>query len=252
MGLKPSIKEGQRFLTKRNGWLEIIKYNSSTDIVVKFEDTLSTTNTNSVQIKRGTVKDKMMPSVLGIGFVGIGDEIAYIRRGSPTWSYSRWYNMLMRCYSENYHFNKEAYIGCSVDRIWHNFQLFSSWCKTQVGYLEAGWELDKDLLNKGNTTYSPQNSCFLPKELNALLIKTLDAKDRGKFVIGVQQIPKTGRYRVLCQGSHVGVYGSEVEAFESYKRFKESFIKQQAEKWKDKIDPRAYEALMNYQVEITD
>ena len=38
----------------------------------------------------------------------------------------------------------------------------------------------------------------------------------------------------------------------SYKDAKESFVKEQAEKWKGKIDPRAYKALMNYQVEITD
>ena len=38
----------------------------------------------------------------------------------------------------------------------------------------------------------------------------------------------------------------------NYKQAKESFIKEQAEKYKSQIDPRAYEALMNYQVEITD
>jgi hypothetical protein len=29
-------------------------------------------------------------------------------------------------------------------------------------------------------------------------------------------------------------------------------IKAQAEKWKDRIDPRAYRALMNYEISITD
>ena len=33
---------------------------------------------------------------------------------------------------------------------------------------------------------------------------------------------------------------------------KELRIKEVANKWKDQIDPRAYEALINYQVEITD
>ena len=33
---------------------------------------------------------------------------------------------------------------------------------------------------------------------------------------------------------------------------KELYIKELAEKWKGKIDERAYEALMNYQVEIAD
>ena len=29
-------------------------------------------------------------------------------------------------------------------------------------------------------------------------------------------------------------------------------VKELAEKWKDQIDPKVYEALMNYEVEITD
>ena len=32
----------------------------------------------------------------------------------------------------------------------------------------------------------------------------------------------------------------------------EAFVKEQANKWKGKIDDKAYNALMNYEVEITD
>lgn len=39
---------------------------------------------------------------------------------------------------------------------------------------------------------------------------------------------------------------TEIEAFNAYKVAKETFIKEQAEKWKDEIDDRAYNALMNY------
>ena len=38
----------------------------------------------------------------------------------------------------------------------------------------------------------------------------------------------------------------------SAKQAKESFIKEQAEKWKSQIDPRAYNALINYTVNIDD
>ena len=51
---------------------------------------------------------------------------------------------------------------------------------------------------------------------------------------------------------YLGFFKTEIEAFNAYKVAKEAFVKEQAEKWKDQIDPRAYEALMNYQVEITD
>ena len=33
---------------------------------------------------------------------------------------------------------------------------------------------------------------------------------------------------------------------------KEDYIKEVAEKWKDQIDPRVYEALMKYEVDIND
>ena len=51
---------------------------------------------------------------------------------------------------------------------------------------------------------------------------------------------------------YLGSFKTELEAFNAYKTAKEIYIKEQANKWKDKIDDRAYEALMNYQVEITD
>ena len=38
----------------------------------------------------------------------------------------------------------------------------------------------------------------------------------------------------------------------SAKQAKEAFVKEQANKWKDKIDPRAYGALMSYEVNIDD
>ena len=42
------------------------------------------------------------------------------------------------------------------------------------------------------------------------------------------------------------------EAFNSYKEAKEDYIKEVANKWRSSIDNRVYEALMAYQVEITD
>ena len=50
----------------------------------------------------------------------------------------------------------------------------------------------------------------------------------------------------------MGSFNTELEAFNAYKEAKEAFVKEQANKWKGKIDNRAYNALMNYQVEITD
>ena len=47
-------------------------------------------------------------------------------------------------------------------------------------------------------------------------------------------------------------YITPEEAFQAYKTTKESHIKEVADKWKDLIDPKVYQAMNNYEVEITD
>lgn len=51
---------------------------------------------------------------------------------------------------------------------------------------------------------------------------------------------------------YLGSFQNPNEAFEAYKKAKEAHIKVLANKYKDQIDPRAYDALMRYEVKITD
>ena len=51
---------------------------------------------------------------------------------------------------------------------------------------------------------------------------------------------------------YLGVYDTQEEAFEVYKEFKERYIKKVADYYKDKIPDKLYQALYNYEVEITD
>ena len=92
-----------------------------------------------------------------------------------------------------------------------------------------------------------------PTELNNILTKC--NKNRGEYPLGINYDPKRGYKACLSRNSekvYLGYYSSIEDAFDVYRNAKEVFIKQQAEKWRCQIDPRAYEALMNYQVEITD
>ena len=50
----------------------------------------------------------------------------------------------------------------------------------------------------------------------------------------------------------LGSFNTEIGAFNAYKKAKEAFVKEQANKWKSQIDERAYNALMNYAVDIND
>ena len=54
------------------------------------------------------------------------------------------------------------------------------------------------------------------------------------------------------RSEYLGYFNTELEAFKAYKKAKEVFVKEQANKWKGKVDPRAYQALMNYTVNIDD
>lgn len=143
------------------------------------------------------------------------------------------------------------YVGCTNS--FADFQDFAGWCQVQIGYND-GYQLDKDLLVRGNKVYGNDTLVFIPQELNKLLTKR--TRFRGDLPIGVtaEKGGNTFKSSFTRGGKKVnlGNFKTPQEAFKVYKEAKETYIKQQAEKWKDKIDPRAYKALMEYQVEITD
>lgn len=47
---------------------------------------------------------------------------------------------------------------------------------------------------------------------------------------------------------HLGCFKTLEESFKAYKTFKEAVIKEVANEYKDQLDPRAYQALLNYEV----
>jgi hypothetical protein len=58
----------------------------------------------------------------------------------------------------------------------------------------------------------------------------------------------------LNRNKYLGYYATPLEAFNAYKTAKEEYIKELAEKYfqEGKITERVYNALMKYEVEITD
>ena len=80
---------------------------------------------------------------------------------------------------------------------------------------------------------------------------------RGEYLIGVYWHNTNKAFVAQVNKNkgkqeHLGYFKTELEAFNTYKQAKESFIKEQANKWKDAIDDRAYEALMSYEANIDD
>lgn len=170
-------------------------------------------------------------------------------------SYAYWHSMLNRCYSEYGLKNNPAYKrkGCSVCEEWLLFSNFKRWF--DENYRE-GYDLDKDILVKGNTIYSPETCCFVPKSINRMLINRKSA--RGKYPVGISYKERTKKYyasiSIKCKRKHLGTFDSLEEAFNTYKEAKENWIKNTATEYFEKslIDEKVYNALMKYEVEITD
>ena len=163
--------------------------------------------------------------------------------------------MLKRCYSDDFKKKRPTYEGCEVSNNFLHYEYFYEWCNKQIGFDNKGWHLDKDLLIKGNKVYSENTCVFLPAEINSLLIKSEAL--RGEHLIGVYWHKRDKTFIARARknkgkSEHLGLFTTELEAYNAYKQAKESFVKEQAEKWKGKIDDRAYNALMSYQVEIDD
>lgn len=185
--------------------------------------------------------------------VGINDgKYPATVNGKILKEYDLWKTLLRRCYSPKYQRVWLTYKGCLASENFKSYSYFRDWCQKQIGFGQEGFELDKDLLLKGNKLYSEDTCLFLPNELNSLLLSCRAC--RGSLPVGVSA--SRGRFIVHCctdkPSNHVGYFDTPEEAFHAYKQVKEAFIKAQAEKWKVLIDPRAYAALMAYEVTITD
>lgn len=184
-------------------------------------------------------------------FRGIG--VNDVPKSFGTKEYILWINMLNRCYNEKLHQIQPTYLNCETSSEFLVLSKFHSWCQNQAGFNQKGFELDKDLLAKGNKEYHPDKCVFIPREINSFL--RTRKKMRGELPIGVN-MDKWGSYiaRMSINGRdmYIGTFKTPEQAFQSYKAAKEAHIKVLANKYKDQIDPRAYDALMNYKVEITD
>lgn len=165
-----------------------------------------------------------------------------------------WRNMITRCYSEERHTKFPAYSDCTVSDNFKNYEYFYDWYQQNYKSYYDNWDLDKDILIKGNKLYSENTCCFVPPEINGLLTKNDIC--RGLYPIGVYYNNKKCKYTASCSNKYkkafIGDFNTPEEAFFAYKIFKEEHIKFIADKYKAVIDSRVYKALYNYQVEITD
>ena len=187
--------------------------------------------------------------------LGFNDRTVQINKSGDTiYEYKLWNQVRSRCFSKSHQAKDVSYIGCSISDNFLNFTFFFNWCNNQIGFGNEGWELDKDILVKGNKIYSEDTCCFVPQEINCLFINSKCT--RGDNPVGVHQKNRNEKFGATCSiggcQKFLGYYSTTEEAFQAYKETKEAYIKEVANKWKAQIDSRVYEALMNWSIEITD
>lgn len=254
--IKAKLKyEGKTFTTKGYGDLVVLEYRGAFAVDVKFLNTGYVTTTRAESINDGSVRDYLVPSVFGVGILGT----PYNTKGGLSREYTLWCRSLRRCYNEKSLDASPTYKGCTVSENFRYFPYFKDWCSKQIGFDSKDdkgkpYVLDKDILVKGNKIYSEATCCFVPNDVNVIM--TNSKSSRGKYPVGVTYEPRNGKYQATLSlygtNTSLGYYITIEDAFCVYKQAKEAYIKEVANKWKDRIDPRVYEALMNYQVEITD
>ena len=243
--------------SKSSGDFKIVKYNDTANVEVRFLKTGFETVAQLGHIRNGNVKDPYSPSVFGVGVTGTKYPVKI--NGVITKEYGLWQSMLRRCYSDTSKKKHPTYEGCEVSDNFKYYEYFYEWCHKQIGFGVDGngnsFQLDKDLLIKGNKVYSEDSCIFIPSEINSLVIKC--TASRGEYLIGVYWHKTHKAFKAQVNKSkgkreYLGCFNTEIEAFNAYKQAKEAFVKEQANVWKSQIDDRAYEALMKYTVEITD
>ena len=155
---------GKVFKSLNSGDFKVLKYNDNRNVQIQFLKTGYEAKVELGSIRNGEVKDLYSPSVYGVGIIGA--KYSPKINGVQTKEYVLWKNMLRRCYSDSFKKQRPTYEGCKVSDNFLHYEYFYEWCHKQIGFTNKGFDLDKDLLVKGNKVYSEDTCVFLPQEID--------------------------------------------------------------------------------------
>lgn len=184
------------------------------------------------------------------------EVIPYITLKSNA-AYSIWNGIYNRCYSMD-----TMYEGSFMCDLWkYDKDAFAEWWSAE--YYEVPGEsmaVDKDLLFPGNKEYAPDKCCIIPQTLNTMLSNC--KKHRlPKWKSAKMDLPLGVRYdssRDMYYGMFkpyghdepvpLSYWKTPEEAFAEYKIHKQADILIMADKYKNKIPKKVYEALLRFEV----
>lgn len=189
--------------------------------------------------------NKWKRTLFGVGYLGCNDANAV----RDNYIYSKWANMMQRCYDENTHRLKPYYAQCTAEIEFQNFSNYRLWHKENA-MGDRKVDLDKDILIPGNTIYSSE-TCTLVTHFTNTVFETTKGIDSN-----IVKNNTTGKYDVsmiiLGKREEIGSFDTEKEAKQEFINYKNDYISEFAESSKRKVPNKTYEAMMNWKVEIID
>lgn len=241
--------EGSIYNTKFGGPLIVLEYINKFNVRVKFLDQFGyETVANIDNVLAGNVKNPYRLNKYG-GYYGEGPytSVQYMH------VYKVWEGILKR--TNPMYNSQNSYSNVIIYEDWRNFQNFADWYVKYESILNPNYQyqIDKDILqwDKDNKIYSPYTCCLIPTELNISLV-CLHLSKNHNLPVGVQRNgDKYSPYITIKDDKkYLGIYNTPEEAFLVYKKNKESYIRELAEKYyKDHaITKDIYEILYNIDI----
>lgn len=165
--------------------------------------------------------------------------------GESRGAYDCWYAMLSRCYNHQNIYRCPTYKDVSVCPQWHVFSNFKEWFDDPANGFQENYQLDKDILVKGNRVYGPDTCCFVPNAINSIF--TTRPPKNNNLPIGVFS-HNSGRYRAAFKKKHLGLFDNVEAAKHAYGIARDNYIKELATKYYERksITKKVYDALMSY------
>lgn len=218
-------KVGEKHKTNEGYEIEVVAPGTRrSHVIIEFKEPIKyKSEVQYSTVKLGTISNVYKKNSFGVGFVGEGKYSTKIK------AYAVWRNMLMRCYDKtNEGFIRYGQKGILVCEEWLNFNIFAAWYEENV---IEDWQLDKDLLSeKEEKKYSPETCCFLPREINNIII--------GRKTENTGVMMEGKKWRADISAKYLGAFETKEEAQLAYleaKRLKNwNLSKKYAEKMKIK------------------
>ena len=174
MGRLCKYQIGQRLQNRLGYWYTILGCLYENIYKIKFDSGYEK-EVQSNKIRYGNIKDKYSPSVCGVGIIGDVENVI------NHYLYSRWCNMIYRCYNLDYPNYGDK--GVTVGEQWHWFENFIKDAEKLPGFdkdriVSGELQLDKDILGDGSC-YCRKDCCWVTQgENNTEAWKTRKINDK--------------------------------------------------------------------------